>query len=90
MVETVGVVHDSDAQKQQSPVDRFMLRANPRLNAWTAREKIECIFSIFFPPVAVLYHGGRGDVLHYVLNIVLWILGWVPGTIHAVWYCFYR
>ncbi|EAU81515.1 hypothetical protein CC1G_10973 [Coprinopsis cinerea okayama7 len=41
------------------------------------------IVAIFLPPFAVfLKTGCSGDLL---INILLWILGWIPGIIHA-WY----
>jgi uncharacterized membrane protein YqaE (UPF0057 family) len=36
---------------------------------------------IFFPPIAVLTNGKIGA---FILNIILAILGWIPGVIHAV------
>ena len=41
------------------------------------------LLAIFFPPIAVLVTTGFG--LQFLLNIVLWILGWLPGTVHALW-----
>ncbi|WWD03541.1 hypothetical protein V865_001594 [Kwoniella europaea PYCC6329] len=39
--------------------------------------------AIFLPPVAVFFKRGcSADVL---INILLWILGWIPGVIHAWW-----
>ncbi|KAI3420072.1 hypothetical protein GPALN_003404 [Globodera pallida] len=52
------------------------------------QQLIELIFCILLPPVAILLHGGL-DILHLILNIVLCILGYVPGVIHALWYCFF-
>ncbi len=39
--------------------------------------------SSFSPPLAVLVTTGFG--LQFLLNILLWILGWLPGTVHALW-----
>lgn len=41
------------------------------------------ILAIFLPPVAVYLKKGAGQDL--VINIVLWILGVIPGIIHALW-----
>ncbi|KAF6756308.1 UPF0057-domain-containing protein [Ephemerocybe angulata] len=44
-----------------------------------------CLYflAIFIPPVPVFMKRGCGaDVL---INICLWILGWIPGVIHAWW-----
>ena len=44
---------------------------------------IRILLAIFLPPVAVfLTVGLRG---HFWLNILLTILGFIPGLIHAVW-----
>ncbi|KAF2225857.1 hypothetical protein BDZ85DRAFT_279518 [Elsinoe ampelina] len=48
-----------------------------------------CLFllAVFLPPVAVLVRRGcRGS---FWLNILLTILGWIPGVIHA-WYVILR
>ncbi|MGT2480100.1 YqaE/Pmp3 family membrane protein [Methylobacterium oryzae CBMB20] len=44
---------------------------------------IRILLAIFFPPLAVLVTTGFG--LQFLLNILLWILGWLPGTVHALW-----
>jgi uncharacterized membrane protein YqaE (UPF0057 family) len=41
------------------------------------------VLAILLPPVAVAIRKGIGTKL--LLNIVLTILGYVPGLIHAVW-----
>ncbi len=43
--------------------------------------------ALFIPPVPVFLKRGCGaDIL---INICLWILGWIPGVIHA-WYIISR
>ena len=44
---------------------------------------IEVLLAVFLPPVAVALRAGLG--LQLVLNIVLTIIGWIPGVIHALW-----
>ena len=44
---------------------------------------LKILLAIFLPPVAVLLNNGVG--LQLVINIVLTILGVVPGSIHAVY-----
>ncbi|TFE02502.1 YqaE/Pmp3 family membrane protein [Jeotgalibacillus sp. R-1-5s-1] len=39
------------------------------------------ILAIFLPPLAVLFTGRFGS---FLLNILLTILGYIPGLIHAV------
>lgn len=44
---------------------------------------VRIIIAIFLPPVAAFLTVGIG--LHFWLNILLTILGWLPGVIHAMW-----
>lgn len=41
------------------------------------------VLAIFLPPAAVLIVRGCGA--HFCLNILLTLLGWLPGLLHA-WY----
>ncbi|AUC59767.1 Pmp3-like protein [Cyanobacterium sp. HL-69] len=41
------------------------------------------VLGILLPPVAVFLKFGVGSTLF--INIGLTILGWIPGSIHAVW-----
>jgi uncharacterized membrane protein YqaE (UPF0057 family) len=43
------------------------------------------ILSIFLPPIAVFLKSGLGKDL--IINIILCILFFVPGVIHALWVC---
>ncbi len=40
------------------------------------------ILSILLPPVAVLMNRGFGGA--FLLNILLTLIGWIPGVIHAL------
>ncbi|MEL6581548.1 MAG: YqaE/Pmp3 family membrane protein [Cyanobacteria bacterium J06607_15] len=44
---------------------------------------IKLIASILLPPLGVFLSMGVSQAL--VINILLTILGWVPGVIHALW-----
>ncbi|QSE96469.1 YqaE/Pmp3 family membrane protein [Fulvivirga lutea] len=44
---------------------------------------IRLIFSILLPPVGVFLTVGIGGA--FWLNILLTLLGYLPGIIHAVW-----
>lgn len=44
---------------------------------------IRILLSILLPPVGVFLQVGIG--LHFWLNILLTLLGYFPGIIHAVW-----
>jgi uncharacterized membrane protein YqaE (UPF0057 family) len=49
----------------------------------TGGDVIRLILAIILPPVGVFTQVGFG--LHFWLNILLTILGYIPGIIHAVW-----
>lgn len=44
---------------------------------------IRLICAIFFPPLGVFLQEGLGT--QFWINILLTLLGYVPGIIHAVW-----
>ena len=44
---------------------------------------VKVIFAVLLPPLGVFLEVGIG--LHFWLNILLTILGYIPGIIHAVW-----
>ena len=44
---------------------------------------LRIILAIILPPVGVFLQVGFG--LQFWINIVLTILGYIPGIIHAVW-----
>lgn len=44
---------------------------------------LKIILAILLPPVAAFLQVGFSA--HFFINILLWILGWLPGSIHAVW-----
>ncbi|MFN3548947.1 MAG: YqaE/Pmp3 family membrane protein [Mesorhizobium sp.] len=44
---------------------------------------VRILLAIILPPLGVFMQVGLG--LHFWLNILLTILGYVPGIIHAIW-----
>jgi uncharacterized membrane protein YqaE (UPF0057 family) len=44
---------------------------------------VRYILAILLPPVGIFLAYGVGQTL--VINILLTLLGWVPGSIHALW-----
>ncbi|MFD1383478.1 YqaE/Pmp3 family membrane protein [Rhodanobacter aciditrophus] len=44
---------------------------------------IRILFSVLLPPLGVFLQVGIGGA--FWLNILLTILGYIPGIIHAVW-----
>ncbi|MFW5658308.1 MAG: YqaE/Pmp3 family membrane protein [Bacteroidota bacterium] len=47
---------------------------------------IKIIFAIILPPVGAAMH--VGITKHFWINILLTILGFLPGLIHALWLIF--
>ena len=41
------------------------------------------LLTIFLPPVAVAMKEGIGG--QFLINIVLTLIGWLPGVVHAFW-----
>lgn len=44
---------------------------------------IRIIIAILLPPLGVFLQEGLGK--HFWLNILLTILGYIPGIVHALW-----
>lgn len=44
---------------------------------------VRILLAIFLPPVGVFLQVGLGK--HFWINIVLTLLGFIPGLVHAVW-----
>ncbi|MBA2113609.1 YqaE/Pmp3 family membrane protein [Bremerella alba] len=44
---------------------------------------LRILLAIILPPVGVFFEVGLG--LHFWLNILLTLFGYIPGIIHAVW-----
>jgi uncharacterized membrane protein YqaE (UPF0057 family) len=44
---------------------------------------IKAIAAIILPPLGAFLQVGLG--IHFWLNVILTLLGWVPGLIHALW-----
>ncbi|KAE9966439.1 plasma membrane proteolipid Pmp3 [Oleoguttula mirabilis] len=51
--------------------------------AFTGSDIIKIIFAIFIPPIGVFLERGCGADL--LINILLTILGYIPGIIHALY-----
>lgn len=47
------------------------------------KDLLKIVLSILLPPVAAYMQVGLS--LHFFLNIVLCLLGYFPGIIHALW-----
>ncbi|HEV7436790.1 MAG TPA: YqaE/Pmp3 family membrane protein [Pseudorhizobium sp.] len=44
---------------------------------------IRILLAILLPPLGVFLQVGLG--LHFWLNILLTLFGWLPGIVHALW-----
>ena len=44
---------------------------------------IRILIAILLPPVGVFLQVGIGK--HFWINIILTLLGYIPGIVHAVW-----
>ncbi len=58
-----------------------MSTATPRDSV--AGDFVKLLLAIFLPPVGVFFEVGLG--FHFWLNILLTILGYIPGIVHAVY-----
>ena len=47
------------------------------------KDFLRIILSVIIPPVGVFLQVGLG--LHFWINIILTLLGYIPGLIHAIW-----
>jgi uncharacterized membrane protein YqaE (UPF0057 family) len=61
-------------QQQKQPIGRMTLD----------NKIVALIVSIFLPPVAVFLKSGADKNL--VINILLCLLGFIPGVLHAIWF----
>lgn len=46
-------------------------------------ELLKILCAIILPPLGVLLQVGLGK--HFWINILLTLLGYIPGIVHAVW-----
>jgi uncharacterized membrane protein YqaE (UPF0057 family) len=46
-------------------------------------DPLRILLAILLPPLGVFLQVGIG--LHFWLNILLTILGYIPGIVHAIW-----
>jgi uncharacterized membrane protein YqaE (UPF0057 family) len=53
------------------------------LNQEITMDVVRILLAIILPPLGVFLQVGIG--LHFWINILLTLLGYVPGIIHAIW-----
>jgi uncharacterized membrane protein YqaE (UPF0057 family) len=61
----------------------FPINASNSMGTSVAMDLIRVIFAILLPPLGVFLQVGFGR--QFWLNILLTILGYIPGIVHAVW-----
>lgn len=44
---------------------------------------IQILIAFILPPLAVFLKVGFG--MHFWINVILTMLGWIPGVLHALW-----
>lgn len=49
----------------------------------STKDVIRIILSVIIPPIGVFLQVGFG--MHFWINILLTLLGYIPGLIHAIW-----
>lgn len=59
-----------------------------RRAGFEASDIIKVILAIILPPLGVFFEVGFGK--HFWLNILLTLLGWIPGVVHAMYIIFTR
>lgn len=61
------------------------LRSNQSLNAMASStaDLLRVLISLLLPPLGVFLQEGIGK--HFWINIILTLLGYIPGLVHAIW-----
>ena len=57
--------------------------ADTSLMPVTATDPLKIVLAILLPPVGVFLEVGLGS--HFWINVILTILGYIPGIIHALY-----
>ena len=71
----------SNSERKQAMSTHYPQHAQPQSS--TFMDVVRIILAIILPPVGVLMQVGLG--MHFWLNIVLTLCGYIPGLVHAVW-----
>lgn len=71
------------AQRVGGRTDLCLPAASERDGRVSHVRLLKILFAILFPPISVLLETGLSR--HFLLNVLLTILGVIPGSIHAVW-----
>ncbi|HEY9549884.1 MAG TPA: YqaE/Pmp3 family membrane protein [Kiloniellaceae bacterium] len=64
-------------------IGTMLVKSIPLQQESIALGVIRIILAILLPPLGVFLQVGIG--LHFWLNILLTLLGYIPGIVHAIW-----
>ncbi|KAK4173929.1 putative plasma membrane proteolipid 3 [Triangularia setosa] len=76
-----GLDHTNRDSMASTAVAPTPAARSSRTSSFTGSDVLLLIMAIFLPPVAVFLK--RGCDAHFFINILLTILAWLPGMIHA-------
>lgn len=66
-----------------SSFSKFFNEVVKRLGHLSGNDILFVVCAVFLPPLAVLLK--VGFTTHFWINVILTVLGFVPGQIHALW-----
>lgn len=82
----------SKSGTNKSAIEKTVNTSSPQVEKMSVKKKtnkktsgniiLEVILAFLLPPLAVFIHSGIGTP--FWINLILTILGWVPGVIHAL------
>ena len=49
----------------------------------TSTDFLRVVLAVLLPPLGIFLHKGLGK--HFWINVLLTLLGYIPGLVHAVW-----
>ena len=66
-----------------SSFEKFAAQVATRFSHLTTNDVVWMIVAAIVPPIAVLLK--VGFTTHFWINLVLTLMGYVPGQLHAIW-----
>lgn len=74
--------HDAELLGASALCERHIIHPDSNQGAMPL-DPLRILVAIFLPPLGVFMQEGIGK--HFWINILLTLLGYIPGIIHAVW-----
>lgn len=65
------------------PMTETETRTTPPMHHGGGSDTLKILLAIVLPPIGVLLE--VGFTKHFFINVLLTLLGYVPGIVHAVW-----